>query len=82
MPMQKKLDQGIDSVKSFYSSHTSIAFCSAVFLSKIYSDIYPESRFRYIVLGAGLAAAATTGYMRYAAEKEVVLLYLCVFSRV
>lgn len=60
--MQKKINGGSGSVKSFYSGHTSIAFCSAVFLSKVYSDIYPGSRTRYLLSGVSLTAAATTGY--------------------
>ncbi len=50
---------------SFYSGHTSIAFFSAVFLSKVYTDIYGKGYGSYIIWGASLFGAATTGYLRY-----------------
>jgi len=56
---------GQASVRSFYSAHTSSAFCSAVFLSKVFTDIYGKSALTYIVWGTSLSLAGITGYLRY-----------------
>ena len=59
-----------DSVRSFYSGHTANAFNSAVFISTVYADYYPESSLRFGVWGAALSAASLTGYLRYRAGKH------------
>lgn len=51
--------------RSFYSGHTASAFFSAVFISKVFTDIYGKSNWSYLVWGASLSLAATTGYLRY-----------------
>ena len=56
-----------DAVRSFYSGHTVTAFNSAVFVSTVFSDYYPESAWRYAVWGTSLTAASLTGYLRYRA---------------
>lgn len=67
---EKKGSYGKSSLKSFYSGHTSLAFCSAVFLSKTWSDTHPDSDSRYFVWGISLTAASATGYLRYAAGRH------------
>ncbi len=64
---EAKLALGADRGKrdSFVSGHTSIAFSSAVFLSKTLEDIYGRSNLTKVVWGASLSVAATTGYLRY-----------------
>lgn len=54
-----------NSYKSFFSGHTSAAFCSAAFLSKVYSDIYGRSKWSYLISGISFSLAATTGYLRW-----------------
>ncbi len=49
---------------SFFSGHTSAAFASSVFLSKVYSDIYGKTTMSYIIWGSTSALAAYTGYCR------------------
>jgi len=56
-----------DAVLSFYSGHTVNAFNSAVFVSTVFADYYPESSWRYFVWGTTLSAASLTGYLRYKA---------------
>ncbi len=56
-----------DAVLSFYSGHTVHAFNSAVFVSTVFSDYYPESSWRFAVWGTTLSAASLTGYLRYRA---------------
>ncbi|PKL17581.1 MAG: phosphoesterase PA-phosphatase [Spirochaetae bacterium HGW-Spirochaetae-5] len=59
-----------DSVRSFYSGHTANAFNSAVFISTVYSEYYPENSWRFCIWGASLSAASLTGYLRYRAGKH------------
>jgi membrane-associated phospholipid phosphatase len=68
IPVEKKT--GTDAVRSFYSGHTSTAFNSAVFLSVVFSDYYPESVLRYIIWSGSLLLASATGYLRYRAGKH------------
>jgi len=56
-----------DAVRSFYSGHTVSAFNSAVFVSTVFSEYYPESSWRYAVWGTTLTAASLTGFLRYQA---------------
>jgi membrane-associated phospholipid phosphatase len=62
---KENLAQKDNSYRSFYSGHTSVAFFSAVFASKIYTDIYGKSTMSYIVWGTTLSLATATGYLRY-----------------
>jgi membrane-associated phospholipid phosphatase len=64
VPMETKLETRYT---SFFSGHTSFAFCGAVFLSTVFADLYPESPWRFAVWGGSVAAAGLTGYMRYVA---------------
>lgn len=68
VPLEKKTNK--DSTRSFYSGHTSTAFNSAVFISTVFSDYYPDSGMRYVVWITSLTLASTTGYLRYAAGKH------------
>jgi membrane-associated phospholipid phosphatase len=68
VPMDVKTTS--DAKKSFFSRHTSMAFASAVFLSTVYDDYYPDSRAgTYIWIGS-LFAASAVGYRRYAAGQH------------
>jgi len=53
--------------RSFYSGHTTGAFAGAVLTAKIYSDYYPDSKWRPVVWGSSLLAASTVAYLRYEA---------------
>ena len=59
-----------DAVRSFYSGHTANAFNSAVFVSTVFSNYYPQSQWRYAVWGTSLLAASATGYLRYYSGKH------------
>jgi membrane-associated phospholipid phosphatase len=59
-----------DAGRSFFSGHTTIAFASAVFISKVYSDMYPNSEYRAYVWGASLLLAATVGTLRVLSGKH------------
>ena len=51
---------------SFPSGHTTMAFTSATFLSYTFFKYFPESRLRFVVLGASYAGAIGTGILRMA----------------
>lgn len=59
-----------ESSMSFYSMHASIAFCSAVFLGTVFSDIYRDSLFQYLVWAGALSAAGVTGCLRVASGRH------------
>lgn len=50
---------------SFFSGHSSIAFASAVFLSKTYTDIYGKSVWSKVIWGSSLTVAGLMAYSRY-----------------
>jgi membrane-associated phospholipid phosphatase len=67
-PLEEKLST--DANTSFFSGHTTVAFSSAVFLSTLYGDYFPGSKFKPYVWAGTLLVAAITGYTRYEAGKH------------
>lgn len=63
VPLENKLTT--DSKLSFFSGHTTPAFANAVFLSKVYSDYYPDSGWIPYIWTFNLMLAATIGYLRF-----------------
>lgn len=59
-----------DSRKSFFSGHTSMSTVACVFTAKVFSDLYPESRWRPVVWASALTLPATVGYFRYQGGKH------------
>lgn len=53
-----------DSSRSFVSGHSTMAFASASFLSKVYWDLHPDENSRYLVAGVSFAAAGAVGVLR------------------
>lgn len=56
--------------KSFFSAHTSISSSNMFFMAKVFSDYYPDSKWKSLVWGAALAVPAWTGYLRYRAGRH------------
>lgn len=50
--------------KSFVSGHASMAFCSAVFLSTVYTNLYGKDPYSNIVWATSISIAALVGYLR------------------
>jgi membrane-associated phospholipid phosphatase len=63
VPMDKKLIS--DARKSFFSGHTTVAFASAIFLSTVYSDYHPDSKWKPYIWVGSLLTASVVGYLRY-----------------
>jgi len=59
-----------DAKRSFFSGHTSLAFCSAVATSTMFCRYHPDSPLRPWIWGTTLTLASATGYLRYAAGKH------------
>lgn len=60
---QDKIDDG-DWEKSWPSGHTTLAFASASFLSYTFCKYYPDSKWKYVVVGTSYSLALTTGILR------------------
>lgn len=56
--------------RSFFSRHTTMAFASAVFLSTVYNNSYPNSKWTPYVWTGSLLAAGAVGYFRYEAGEH------------
>lgn len=65
VPVDDKLD--IEAKKSFFSGHTTVAFASAVFLSTVYGDYFPDSKYKNYVWAGSIFTASLTGFLRYEA---------------
>ena len=63
VPLENKLDK--ETLKSFYSGHSTKAFASAVFISTVYSRYYPESCYKSLIWTGSLSLASVVGYLRY-----------------
>ena len=61
-PLDKKMEPWAR--RSFFSGHTTWAFSSAVFFATVYSDYFPNSKWKTYVWGGSLMAASTVGYLR------------------
>ena len=62
-PLEKKLE--LNTRKSFFSGHASISAANSFFVAKVFSDYYPDSKWRPIVWGIAALVPAWTGLERY-----------------
>jgi len=56
--------------KSFMSGHTSTSAANTFFLAKVFTDYFPESKYKPLVWGVAAAIPAWTGIERYLAGKH------------
>ena len=61
-----------NSRKSFFSGHTSSSAAATFFTARVFSDYYPDSKWKPIVWTAAAALPAVTGYLRYESGKHFV----------
>lgn len=54
-----------DPKRSFFSGHTTWAFASALFISTVYDEYYPDSDISSFFWGGSLLFASAIGYLRY-----------------
>lgn len=68
IPVADKLDK--EARYSFFSGHTSKTAAMTFFTAKVYSDYYPDSKWKPVVWTAAAAIPAVTGYMRVKGGKH------------
>jgi membrane-associated phospholipid phosphatase len=68
--MREKRNEGSNAKQSFFSGHSSTAFCSAAFITKVYSDMHPDGAGKYIVATGSFAIATSVGFLRYRAGRH------------
>ena len=68
VPMEAKT--GIDARKSFFSGHTSAAAANSFFAARVFSDYYPESKWKNLIWGLAIALPAWTAIERVSAGKH------------
>jgi hypothetical protein len=60
--MDKRMSQ--NAKNSFYAGHVEIVAVSTFFISKVYSDYYPESNIKWVFYGAASVVTGATAYLR------------------
>jgi len=55
---------------SFFSGHTSLTSVNCFFMAKVFSDYFPESKWRPVVWSVAAAIPAVTGYLRVRGGKH------------
>lgn len=56
--------------RSFFSGHTSHVSSMSFFTASVFSDLYPESKYRYAVWAGAITAPAVTAYLRVKAGRH------------
>lgn len=56
--------------ESFYSGNAALMFYNTAFISKVYSDLFPNSNLKYVILGAGLSWSAYSGWLSVKSGKH------------
>ncbi len=76
--MEKKME--VDSRKSFFSGHTSVAASMSFFTAKVITDFHPNSKYNSVVWIGAATIPAVMAYLRVAAGKhfftDVIVGYL------
>lgn len=57
---------------SFWGGHPATVTASTVFVAKVYSDLHPESNFKYALWGIAAGASIATGALRVKAGKHFI----------
>lgn len=55
---------------AFLAGHPALVATGMFFTAKVYADYHPESKFKYVLYGAAIAATGTTVYLRHIAGKH------------
>lgn len=66
--MEEKLTRNAKT--SFVSGHASLTALNCFFVAQVYSDFYPDNKWKPVVWGAAATIPAVTGYLRVAAGKH------------
>jgi hypothetical protein len=55
---------------AFFAGHVALVATSTFFIAKVYGDYHPDSRLKWPLYGAAIAATGTTIYLRHKAGKH------------
>jgi len=67
-PLEARMDY--DARKSFFSGHTSMTAANSFYAAKVFSDLYPDSKWKPWVWTAAAVLPALTAHQRMAAGKH------------
>ena len=68
VPMEQRLNS--ENNQSFYSGNAAIMFYNTAFISKVYSDLFPNSKLRYVIVGLGLSWSTYSGWLSVKSGKH------------
>jgi len=68
LSIEMRSDQ--DSQRSFYSGHSSLSWTSTIFFAKVFSDLYPASKWIPFVWLSAISLSSTTAALRVIAGKH------------
>lgn len=68
IPIEKKLNS--ENNQSFYSGNAALMFYNTAFITKVYRDLFPNSKFRYVILGLGLTWSTYSGWLSVKSGKH------------
>ncbi len=72
--------QSLHARSSFFSGHTSNVAANTFFAAKVFSDYYPDSKWKPVVWSIAAAAPAITGYLRVRAGKHYPSDVICGYA--
>lgn len=72
--------QSLHARSSFFSGHTSNVAANTFFAAKVFSDYYPDSKWKPVVWGIAATAPAITGYLRVRAGKHYPSDVICGYA--
>jgi len=67
-PLSDKLNQ--ETKRSFFSGHTALATSGFIFSASVFSDYYPDSKYKPAVWATAITASVATGWMRVEGGKH------------
>ena len=67
-PLADKL--GHDTKRSFFSGHTAYATSGFIFTAKVFSDYYPQSKYKPVVWGSAITGSLATAWLRVKGGKH------------
>ncbi|MCB0563371.1 MAG: phosphatase PAP2 family protein [Phaeodactylibacter sp.] len=70
MAIDAQEKQNVNARTAFYSGHTSMTAANAFFAAKVFSDYYPDSKWRPVVWATAATIPAITGYLRVKAGRH------------
>jgi len=72
--------QSLHARSSFFSGHTSNVAASTFFAARVFSDYYPDSKWKPLVWGIAATAPAITGYLRVRSGKHYPSDVICGYA--